>query len=97
MSYSLLKKAPPHDAPEFIDYLRANNQVIWEDEDWIVIENCKYHTKKKPWYTCFYKGQITDWGRAFKTFWNKYGAYEWLVKGPKRRTVTRFHIHVYQP
>ena len=54
-SYPLLKNAPPHDSPEFIEYLRKNNPVVYEDSSWLVIENCKYHHPDLVWYTAFAK------------------------------------------
>lgn len=58
MTYEeILIKAPPHDTPEFLQYLRDHNKVVGESPDWLVIENCKYHTNDKPWHTAFAKLQ----------------------------------------
>jgi len=43
MSYDLLDKAPKdHMSEEFLQFLRENNKVIYEDIFWLVIANCKY-------------------------------------------------------
>lgn len=98
--YPLLENAPAHDTPEFIDYLRENNAVVWENPQWVVIENCKYHTEEKPWYTAFWKGPWEmcpdEWYQDIDIIWYEFGDYEWLKKAPDRQTVKRFHIHLYK-
>ena len=100
-TYPLLEKAPPHDSLEFVDYLREHNKVLEENSDWIVIENCKYHTEKTPWYTAFLKGdsQYLGWQNlgllwamlpAEMQYWN------WLKKSADKQTVKRFHVHIYK-
>jgi hypothetical protein len=93
-SYPLLKKAPPHNTPEFIDFLRENNVVVQEDNHWIVIENCKYHTKEKPWLTAFHKGH-DHWTDCIHHLMD-YIDWEWLKKAKSKQTVERFHIHLIQ-
>jgi hypothetical protein len=104
-TYPLLKKAPAHDSPEFIDYLRENNVVIYEDAYWIMIENCKYHTEKKPWYTAFWIGEyeeengvvVHDWYTDIDTLWDRpWKDWNWLKKSADKQTVKRFHIHIYK-
>ena len=90
-SYPLLDNAPEHDSPDFISYLRRNNVVIHEDERWIVIENCKYHTFEKPWYTAFHKEGTVNLFPLIK----KFGHMEWRKKSVKKQTVKRFHIHIF--
>lgn len=81
----LLMKAPPHHTEQFIDYLRKNNRVLYEDWWWIVIENFKY-------------GHPTAFAKTIEVNLNplilKYGKYEWKVKPRNQRTVDRFHIHI---
>ena len=95
MSYPLLENAPAHDSPEFIDYLRENNIVVFENYRWIIIENCKYHTAERAWLTAFHKG--LDWWQDADILWFQYGDWEWLKKSADRQTVNRFHIHIYKP
>lgn len=104
MSYPLLEKAPKQDSPEFIDFLRNNNVVIWENDQWIVIENCKYHKPEAPWYTAFWKGlnpipyratELKEWYDDVDILWYEFGDYEWRKKKPSDQTVPkRFHIHL---
>lgn len=91
-SYPLLEKAPPHNSPEFIDYLRENNRVVHESPVWIIIENCKYHTEENPWLTAFAK--IPDWHQYIDLLDCEYKDYEWLKKAKSKQTVDRFHIHL---
>lgn len=93
--YPLLKNAPPHDSPDFIDYLRDNNVVVEETSAWILIENCKYHTKKKPWLTLFAKEKVdgANW-IELKDWLKDYADWEWLKKKKEIQTVERFHIHL---
>lgn len=101
----LLRGAPEHTSPEFIDYLRENNKVVEEDNTWIVIENFKYHTEKKPWLTAFWKGDndgtcyssdfaipLADLACSILLY--KYRDWEWLKKADSKQTVKRFHIHL---
>lgn len=97
-TYPLLKNAPDHDSPEFIDYLRNNNPVVFENPQWIVIENCKYHKEENPWYTAFHKKGRSYWWQDIDILWFEFGDdWEWLKKHPKRKSVKRFHIHLYKP
>ena len=90
-SYPLLEKAPPHLSPEFIDYLREHNVVVAEDDEWLMIENCKYHTPEQRHYTAFSKcAKINFEGIP----WHLYPAgWQVLVKRKKDRTVQRWHVH----
>lgn len=96
--YPLLENAPDHSRPEFIDYLRENNVVVWETDVWIVIENCKYHTKEKPWYTAFWK-PVAQHSAMNALHWLSFAFmdWEWLKKAEEKQTVKRFHIHFYKP
>ena len=93
MTYPLLEKAPDHGSEEFIDFLRANNEVLYESSRWIVIANCKYDTPERRWLTAFHKeGTVNVF--ELNVHW---GDYEWLKKPTKNQTVKRFHIHLIQP
>jgi len=87
----LLNEAPPHDSPEFIDFLRENNVVVFENEFWIVIENCKY----KGWHTAFWKERRANDHALSQLLW-KYNDWEWLKKDKDRQTINRFHVHFYR-
>lgn len=96
MTYTLLKDAPEdHEAPEFLEYLRANNVVIGENDDWLIIENCKYHTKDKPWYTAFHKLKYTPSFSDIEELGLMYQQFNMTIKSPLKRTVKRFHIHLH--
>lgn len=90
--YPLLDGAPEHQTPEFIEYLRVNNPVIFENESWIVIENCKYHKPDRPWLTAFAKAPYTI--PSFDTL-EQWMDWEWKKKSVKEATIKRFHIHMY--
>lgn len=110
MSYQkLLEKAPAHDSEEFIDFLKLNNTVVWENPQWIVVENFKYHTPDRPWYTAFWKGPVysipegksyadspekTEWYNDIDILWYEFGDFEWLKKAKSDQTINRFHIHL---
>ena len=85
----LLKNAPDHDSPEFIEYLRENNPVVWEHGNWIVIKNFKY-----DWLTAFSKMPNNKWWKLISPLWKEFGHLEWLKKSDKDQTVKRFHIHL---
>lgn len=99
MNYrTLLKNAPRHDSPGFITYLRKNNPVVFENPQWIVIENFKYHTEDRPWWTAFHKAPPKDvnrpWYADMDILWYEFGDHEWIKKSASKQTVKRFHIHV---
>lgn len=112
MNYEdLLKNAPAHDSDEFLDYLREHNKVVFDNGQWLVIENVKYHNLKgKPWYTAFHKTtrkshvvigstyQI-EWYNDIDILWSydDWAEWEWLKKSADKQTVNRFHIHIYKP
>lgn len=84
--YPHLEKAPKdHHSEEFLQFLRDNNEVLWEDEEWLTIKNCKYN-----WPTCFTK---IDTPNLFPLI-ARYKNNEWRVKPREKRTVERFHIHI---
>lgn len=105
MNYrTLLKNAPDHDSDEFIDYLRQNNHVIFDNSNWIVIENTKYHLKDRPWLTAFYKPKMvadkrgvgfSEWWENIGDLWHRgWDNWEWRKKKASKQTVKRFHIHL---
>lgn len=93
----LLKNAPDHQLPAFIDYLKEHNEVVYENMDWLIIENCKYHTPEKPWYTAFLKWPGPNDANVvtFNEFLDRYPGMGLMVKPLAERTVKRFHIHIY--
>lgn len=90
--YPLLDGAPAHETPEFIEYLRKNNPVVFENESWIVIENCKYHKPDRPWLTAFAKAPYTIPTLDALEAWRDW---EWKKKSVREATIKRFHIHMY--
>lgn len=97
MSYPLLLNAPPHESPEFITYLREHNVVLFEDDDWILIENCKYHKPDRPWYTAFTKQNPPPMQALFDIIQGiELQSWTWLKKAAEKQTVPqRFHIHIF--
>jgi len=94
MEYSeLLKNAPEHTSEAFLEYLRRFNKIVSESDEWLVIENFKYHTAEKPWYTAFAKSMevrhemIEELGEEFREC-------DLLIKSASRRSVRRFHVHL---
>ena len=86
MTYEqLLKNAPDHNSPEFLDYLREHNEVVSEYEDWLIIKNIKY-----GWHTAFAKISCP----SISILLTRYPNHEWKVKPASKRTVKRFHIHL---
>lgn len=103
MNYKqLLKNAPDHDSPEFIQYLIDNNRVRVLTNDWLIIENYKYYHKKKwpwskekQWLTAFYKGEKEHPDLSFIS--HRFHEWKWLKKPADKQTVKRFHIHLVEP
>lgn len=106
MTYPLLEKAPEdHFSPEFLQFLRDNNVVVFENEGWLVIENCKYNMQgdgeHKRWHTAFLKSN-EPWVLIQDEHWNRlrgviimmgYSTWEMRIKRPHARTVKRLHVH----
>jgi len=94
MSYeTLLANAPDQTTDDFLVYLRTNNKIVYEDKNWLVIENCKYNTPERPWHTAFHKHGVM----SFKSLITRYWTWEWLKKAKESQTVpNRFHIHFYR-
>lgn len=91
-----LKTAPvDHFSDEFVQFLRDNNKVIEETNNWLIIENCKDPND----YTAFFIGKekhIGSWWEFIKNLddLHKYYDREWKIKAPHKRTVKLFHIHL---
>jgi hypothetical protein len=97
MSYPLLEQAPKdHMSIEFIQFLREKNVVVKEMKNWLIIENCKYHTKEKPWYTAFYKKLIPEQHELGQLLVFAPFGYNVMIKPPEERTVQRWHAHIYK-
>ncbi len=96
MSYDLLEKAPKdHLSDEFLQFLRENNKVVKEDGTFLIIENCKYHTPERPWYTAFNKCTYgcCDF-RGLESLMDEYPDFTLMVKPITERSVQRFHAHL---
>lgn len=94
---ALLAAAPEHHSDEFLKYLRSNNTVVEETVSWLVIENIKYHTPEKPWYTAFFKPNNMPWWECVDEIYTQdWSDWAWLIKAAAERSVKRFHIHIHQ-
>jgi hypothetical protein len=101
MTYPLLEKAPqPHTSWQFLDFICKNNEIVYENNEWVVIKNCKYNGAGKPlWLTAFHKGNLDS--QAIMDLWSlwcggDFEKWEWLIKARSKQTVKRFHIHLIQ-
>lgn len=107
MNYEkLLDDAPDHMSDEFLEYLKRFNRIVWENDQWLVIENFKYHDAQSPWYTAFHKPKAkgdrfytnasTEWWDDIdildSEFRNK--GFDLLIKATDRQSVRRAHIHL---
>lgn len=104
-----LRECPPPDSVQFLDYLRANNRVVDENDIWLLIENCKYHTREKGYYTAFLKPQMkyarvtpnmlfpSEWSSLFRLYQKYAGGWEFVIKAELQQSIrTRFHVHFIQ-
>ena len=84
-------------------FLRENNRVVYENEEWLVIENCKYHMKdgNKGWHTAFLKSN-EPWHIIQTKHYDRlrgviimmgYSTWEMRVKRQQDRSVKRLHVH----
>lgn len=111
MNYEeLLAAAPSHDSEAFLVYLRENNKVVFDNDQWLVIENFKYHTQEKPWYTAFHKNRVQlisaghgniiehtpEWWEDVDILWYQWPDWVWLKKSAEDQSVKRFHIHIHK-
>ena len=56
----LITGAPSQDRLEYIKFLKYENTVIYEDEDWLVIEHFQLHTPEHPHYVIFPQKYVSD-------------------------------------
>jgi len=99
MSYPLLQLAPEdHNSKAFIFFLVANNKVLINTDDWLIIENCKYHFPDREWWTAFYIGSGRKPSREALGYLFYLVPYDWnmMLKDPQKRSVSRYHVHIYQ-
>lgn len=95
-TYPLLEQAPQdHESPEFLKFLRKNNVVVRETDNWLIIENCKYHSELHPWYTAFLLNpKATVDQHSMKELQGYYPGFHLILKAPNLRSVQRFHFHL---
>lgn len=87
---------PDHNSISFLQFLARHNKVVFENNEWLIIENIKYHTEKRPWHTAFLKGIKTNNVPTMKLFKQMYSDWNWLKKESTKQTIKRFHIHLYK-
>ncbi len=91
----LLARAPAQDTDEFLDFLKANNEVITDGQYWLIIANCKYDTKEKRWFTAFSKSRFSDVIPPMSVEFESYRDWQWLKKARQKQSVPgRFHVHL---
>lgn len=95
-TYDLLEKAPKdHNSEEFLQFLRDNNNIVSEDYAWLIIENCKYHTKNRPWYTAFAKVDTVLLALSeMNGLSYEFPDMHIILKPDTHRSVDRFHVHL---
>lgn len=103
-----LMECPPHNSEKFLAYLRENNEVVAENESWLLIKNCKYHTEQSGHYTAFlipttkYKrihvGLILphEWRSLFRLYMEHCYGWEIKIKKYSQQSIERFHVHFIQ-
>lgn len=101
MTYEeLLKNAPAQDTHSFIEYLHAHNTIVKDYENFLVIENAKYHTPESPYHTAFWKHteemrNSIQFAFGLVNLLNDYSDWQWLKKATSKQTVkNRFHLHL---
>ena len=103
----VLKNCPSHTSPEFIEYLREHNRVVDENESWILIENCKYHSDDGAYYTAFLKTPVRqkinvtlvlpqEWSSLWRMYQRCCDGWEIKIKSSTKRSIDRFHVHFIQ-
>lgn len=101
-----LKECPPYDTYKFLDYLKKKNKVIGENQSWLLIENCKYHSKTSGYYTAFFKPNTkykkvtpnmlfpSEWNDLWRLYQKHSDGWEIRIKAESDRSIrTRFHVH----
>lgn len=92
---AFLSQAPKdHNSPEFVEWMKENNKIVLLTPEWLVVENVKYHTKQKPWYTAFdlrpdmtleYKLQALQW---------EFPEWKMLIHPKIVQSIRRYHVHL---
>lgn len=93
----LLKNAPDHLSDDFTIYLMNNNKVVALLDNWLVIENYKYHSEERLWWTAFYRGRpgIGNEMEGFLEMMQFLPDGMAIFRNPeKERTVKRTHYHI---
>lgn len=93
----LLKNSPAHDSPEFLEYLKQNNVVVFEDQYWLFIRNFKYWREDRPWVTAFAKTpyqSLNELVAIIRVL--DMGEWTWLKKSADTQSVKRFHLHIHK-
>ena len=83
-----------HKSNEFQDWLRDNNTVNKETDEWLVIENIKYHREEKPWYTAFLKEDRVGLDVVLTSLMLEYPGYSIILHHPAHQTIRMFHVHL---
>jgi len=91
----ILKTAPQdHFSDEFVQFLRDNNEVISESDNWLIISNIKDPKD----YTAFYIESPfrKDYGMFLHNLstLEDWSDREWKIKAPHKRSVKLFHVHL---
>lgn len=89
----LLKDAPVHTTKEFLLYITHLNTIVAENKKWLVIQNIKYHTTEKPYYTAFFKKEIPTFKEIMQLH-EMFLTFDLLIKPPIHRTIKRYHVHL---
>ena len=95
----LLEKAPPHDSPDFIVFVKDNFPFVYQNDFWLVVEHPVYHTELNPLYYAFHKEKNCEWWdnapalmTKMKGDWESYG---WNYPSKIEQEFTRFYIQIY--
>lgn len=97
MTYPHLENAPKdHLSDEFLEYLRATNVVVADNDHFLIVENCKHHTPEAPHLTAFVLDSHGHWFDFVEELYAKYryDGYDLLIKAPHRQSVRRPHVHL---
>ncbi len=96
MNYeTLLANAPAQDTDEFLEYLKAHNEVITDGQYWLIITNVKYDTPEKRWLTAFSKSRFAEVVPPMTVEFEPYRDWQWLKKSKGKQTVPgRLHFHL---
>lgn len=87
--FELLKTTPDHNSEDFLDFLKKHNKIVWENQRWLIIENCKY----EGWRTAFSKDPEFATKNLHEIL-DQYPECEWHKKHINKQTIKRFHIHL---